>query len=43
MAQRLEKTPKKSDDELQVRHTWKWSEGACVPLEVKWSDEGGRM
>jgi hypothetical protein len=42
-AQRLEKTQKISDDKLQGRHTWKWSEGACVPLEVKLGDGGGRM
>jgi len=28
----LEKTQKKSDDELQARYTWKCNEGACVPL-----------
>ncbi len=39
----LEKTQKKSDDELQARYTWKWNESACVPLEVKLGDGGGRM
>jgi hypothetical protein len=39
----LKKHKKKSDDELQARHTWKCNEGACVLLEVKLSDGGGRM
>jgi hypothetical protein len=39
----LKKHKKRSDDELQARHTWKCNEGACVPLEVKLGDGRGRM
>jgi hypothetical protein len=39
----LKKHKKRSDDELQARHTWKCNEGACVPLEVKLANGGGRM
>jgi hypothetical protein len=41
--QGLKKQKKRSDDELQAIHTWKCNEGACVPLEVKLGDGGGRM